>query len=548
MKAVSLFLVLILAHVMALAGRNVPVSFWTPLAFAWQDVALALAFGVLDSFLVSIKRPKVGWFIYAVLVVYAAINVPIARILSSPLTWTMMRAARGPLQDSITHYFTLPYLSAIAIPVAAAILFPLILARLKFHLGKITVASAIAAVAVIAIGPFAVSRIDTVGLHRNAFGALWPRLGSTPGSDAGDWRTSPFDAAATSGLSQFRGAAAGRNVVLILLESTAAQYLKSYGAREDPMPNLTRLAARSIVFDNAYAVYPESIRELFAALCARYARFGIEPETYAAAPCSSLPELLKASGYRTALFHSGRFMYLGMESVVNNRGFDTLEDAGAIGGNVNSSFGVDEPATVQRMLSWVDALPADQRFFLTYIPVAGHHPYATPDPGPFPDDTDINRYRNALQFGDQSLGALFAGLQARKLDDKTIYVIFGDHGEAFGQHEGNFGHSLFIYDENVRVPYIIAAPGLIRDPVRSGRTASVIDTAPTIHESTSSSNTHAFVKSSEVPLNSIGFTLLIRVSSHERHKARHVSTSIRFVVCGMGGMDDFAPQLQDKVI
>jgi arylsulfatase A-like enzyme len=173
-------------------------------------------------------------------------------------------------------------------------------------------------------------------------------------------------------------------------------------------------------------------------------------------------------------------MYLGMESVIENHGFDVLEDAGAIGGNVNSSFGVDEPAAVQRILSWVDTLPAGQRFFLTYLPVAGHHPYATPEKGSFPDDSDINRYRNALEFGDKSLGVLFEGFHQRKLDDKTVYVIFGDHGEAFGQHDGNFGHSLFIYDENIRVPYIIAAPGLIQDTVRSRRTASVIDTAPTI--------------------------------------------------------------------
>src|SRR5262249_44183877 len=68
----------------------------------------------------------------------------------------------------------------------------------------------------------------------------------------------------------------------------------------------------------------------------------------------------------------------------------------------------------------------------------------------------------------------------RNLEDKTLFVIYGDHGEAFGQHDGNIGHSLFIYDENVRVPFVIAAPGLIQEEVRVRRTASLIDTAPTI--------------------------------------------------------------------
>ncbi len=97
-----------------------------------------------------------------------------------------------------------------------------------------------------------------------------------------------------------------------------------------------------------------------------------------------MPEVLAEAGYRTAMFHSGRFGYLGMEAIIHNRGYQTLEDAGDIGGNHESSFGVDEPATVARMLAWIDALPSRQRFFLTYLPIAGHHPYETPERGPFP--------------------------------------------------------------------------------------------------------------------------------------------------------------------
>ena len=58
-------------------------------------------------------------------------------------------------------------------------------------------------------------------------------------------------------------------------------------------------------------------------------------------------------------------------------------------------------------------------------------------------------------------------------------MIFGDHGEAFDQHPGNFGHSQFIYEENVRVPLAIVA-GSLRTPRRIGRPATVVDLAPTI--------------------------------------------------------------------
>jgi arylsulfatase A-like enzyme len=75
---------------------------------------------------------------------------------------------------------------------------------------------------------------------------------------------------------------------------------------------------------------------------------------------------------------------------------------------------------------------------------------------------------------------LLDGLRTRGLEDKTLFVVFGDHGEAFGEHEGNFGHTQFIYDENVHVPYVIAIPGLIQKSIRTHNTISLIDTAPSI--------------------------------------------------------------------
>ena len=160
---------------------------------------------------------------------------------------------------------------------------------------------------------------------------------------------------ANENLDAFRAVAAGRNIILVSLESTAAQYLGLYGAQPDVMPNLTRLAASGIVFDRAYAVYPESIKGLYSVLCSAYPAFDVAVDSYEAAPCRSLPAVLSERGYATALFHSGRFMYLGMEAVIRHRGYDTLADAGDIGGNRNSSFGVDEPSTVARMLQWIDA-------------------------------------------------------------------------------------------------------------------------------------------------------------------------------------------------
>jgi len=484
-KAASLFVVLALAKAVALWGHTIPPSWWSPIAYLWQDAAIALAFAVAEPILSS--RPRLLWTLYGVLTLYAAMTVPVVRVLSSPLTWAMWRAARGPLADSIWFYATPASIAAVLLLVAAVGIVPLLAHRIpnRFVVGPLT--------ACVALGPAAAARVDTIGLERNAWTALvstaMPHLSArTPF----DWQRTGFAPVANENFDAFRGVAAGRNIILVSLESTAAQYLGLYGAQPDVMPNLTRLAASGIVFDRAYAAYPESIKGLYSVLCSAYPAFDVAVASYEAAPCRSLPAALSERGYATALFHSGRFMYLGMETVIRHRGYDTLADAGDIGGNRNSSFGVDEPSTVRRMLQWIDARDSGRPFFLTYLPIAGHHPYESSAAGPFDEHDEFGRYRNALRDGDAALGTLMQGLRQRGLAERTVWIVFGDHGEAFGQHEGNYGHTFSLYEENVHVPMLIAAPGLLSQPLapspqpksgsvlHSNRVVSLVDIAPTV--------------------------------------------------------------------
>ena len=486
MKAICLFGVLFFARILTLLGRDVPLSVWSPIAYLWQDLIIVLLFALVERF--TVRRPWVAWTIYGATTLYVALNLPLVRLLSSPMSWPMLRAARGALTDSIRHHLTGENVVLIGLVLGVGVGLPPFLQRVRLP-ARVRAGLVVAAATLVALGPLAATQVDTAGLHRNVFLTLLetavPRL--APKAIQADWRISPYrevqstaQLADGENLSKFKGAAKGRNVVLILLESTGAQYLRSFGATEDPMPNLTRLASQAVLFENAYAVYPESIKGLFSALCSRYPAFDTEPGACARVRTPAIAEQLAAAGYRTGLFHSGRFLYLGMDEVIQQRGYQTLEDAGDIGGNHESSFGVDDETTVQRMLSWIDSIRRGENFFITYLPVAGHHPYDTPQKGPFPGRDEIGRYRNALHYSDGVLDQFLSGFKARALFDKTLFLIFGDHGEAFGQHEGNFGHTMFIYDENVHVPYLIVAPGLINQPIRLKHVASLVDTAPTI--------------------------------------------------------------------
>jgi hypothetical protein len=483
MKATCLLAVFFVAKVLVLWGRDIPLSPWTLFAYLWQDILVTLLFAAADVALR--KRPWIGWSCYGLMASYAAVNVPIARLLSTPMTWPMLRATRGALSDSISYHVTEENLARVMTVLSVALILPLVLQRNPVTVSKRARVVVIASLAIcVLFGPMATSRVATFGLHRNVLAILIttavPRI--TARDESADWRSSPFGNPRSDDLARLRGLAAGRNVVMIHLESTGAQYLKPFGAAEDPMPNLTALTREAIVFENAYTTYPETIRSFFAVQNSLYPALDTQPEMYNHPATPALAAVVAAAGYRTSLFHSGRFMYLGMESVIRNRGYDTLEDAGEIGGERESSFGIDEPSTVRRILQWIDAGQRDLPFLVSYLPIAGHHPYATPDRGPFPEDDEIGRYRNALNYSDRALGQLLQGLRERGVYDKTLFVIIGDHGEAFGQHQGNYGHTLFVYEENVRVPYIIAAPGLVHEPVQVNRVASLIDTAPTVFD------------------------------------------------------------------
>ena len=489
--AARLLLVLLAAKLLLLWGRPVPVSAWTPVALLWQDVLIVL---LVYAFERSVKRIWPVMLVYTAIVLVIAANIPVMRVLSSPITTPMLRAARGAMSDSFRYHATAGNIAGFgAVLVLAGALLVGCFRRARTGsiggvagVGRSGRVGILVGCMLVLAGPFASRKVDLGGLDRNPLMALLrtsvPRVHAQAADD--DWRASPkaSAAAAESDLSHLRGAAEGNNVLLIVLESTAAGYLGAYGAAEDPTPNLSELAGRSIVFENAYAVYPESIKGLIALLASRYPGFDVPAERHARFMTPSLADQLGQAGYRTALFHSGRFMYLGMAELLAGARFDVLEDAGDIGGNHASSFGIDEPAAVRRLLQWIDGVPRDQRFFAAYLPIAGHHPYSTHLPGPFAETQEIGRYRNALHDGDRALGQLLAGLRARGLDRSTMIVVVGDHGEAFGQHAGNYGHNLALFDENVRVPLMIALPGEKQQAQRVRRTASLLDIAPTTLE------------------------------------------------------------------
>lgn len=473
-----------------------------------EDLEAALLWAGLDALLGRLGRGRgeaLRWAAYAAVAVYAASNVPVTRMFATPLTLPILLATDVALLDSLRVYVT----AGNVLGVAAVLLMALLLPRWPRWLGRVGgrwllrpgrgLLLLSGGLVLWLLGWAGQSRLPLRGLHRNVLFALVRSTLRQRGERAGaavevpplppltDAAGPPPEPARLTGLA---GAAAGRDVLWVVMESTAARYLKPFGAAEDPTPNLTALAAGSVAFDAIYAAYPESIKGLFALLCSQNpaAHTPVARYTQAKQPCPALAQRFAAAGYRTAMFHSGWFVYLGMDGVVRDRGFAVTRDADAIGGTYATSFGVDEAATVQQVLAFFDALRPDERAFVMYLPITGHHPYRSPGPPsrprPFGEQTELASYRNDLYLGDQALGTLIAGLEARGRLARMALVFSGDHGEAFRQHEGNFGHTLYLYEENLRVPLLLLVPGVTDRPGalprRVAEPGSVIDIAPTL--------------------------------------------------------------------
>jgi len=268
------------------------------------------------------------------------------------------------------------------------------------------------------------------------------------------------------------------NVLLITLDTTRPDRLGAYGYSRAVTPEFDRLARAGVLFQNAYAPVPLTLPSHASILTGTYPLYhGVRNNgKYLLLPQAvTLTEILKSSGYATAAFVSSFILdsRFGLDQGFDYYG-DLMEDAAKVK-NLDSERRAD--AVYEDFENWLKGFPGG-RFFAWVHFFDPHFPYDPPEP--IKSDPRLpDSYDGEIAYMDVCLGKVIRLLEEKSLLETTIVVLAGDHGEAFGEHEEN-GHTIFCYEENIRVPLVIYHPRVLTSALEIQERANLIDILPTV--------------------------------------------------------------------
>ena len=286
-------------------------------------------------------------------------------------------------------------------------------------------------------------------------------------------------------------------IVLITIDALRADVVGALGGSPRAMPALNGLAAEATWAGRSIAPSSWTVPSMAALFT------GLQPWTnkswYGGRAVLdqrfvTLPESLKAAGYRTTAFRSNHWL---QAEYGYNQGFDEFRYiregkraeahlAGLQGGKDFVWIHILPPHApyVRRdhLLDHLEEVPAELPPKVRPLDL---EPYFDPAVDLPEDKKRVFRalYELNAAYADQLLGRLLSSLKESGQWDKTLLVVTSDHGEEFGEngqiaHGGNLGRAL------VEVPLVVKLPaGFPRQlALTPGRPVANIRTTPTLVE------------------------------------------------------------------
>jgi len=285
------------------------------------------------------------------------------------------------------------------------------------------------------------------------------------------------------------------NIILYFFESTAARYIDLDINGSAVTPVWRRLRENSLSAENHYANFPLSANALLSIMTSAYDHPSKDLiiQKHSGIGLTSLSQVLKDRGYRTCVIHPGDLRYAGQKRFLKYRKFDRIIDYNDMKDippyNYKVGWGLDERSMIEPSVAFMKE-KREAPFFMMYIPVNPHHPYAIPGKefsitGTIPVNADYKtknwlNYVNSLHYADAALGTLVDRLEKEGLMENTLLFLFADHGEAFYEHAKNYNHPFFLYEDNVHVPFLVYNRKLIKKARQYRGISRHIDIMPSI--------------------------------------------------------------------
>jgi len=279
------------------------------------------------------------------------------------------------------------------------------------------------------------------------------------------------------------------NIVFFVMESVGTRYISDTDdGREMPMPFLNRIAKESWYLKRHYTTSNVSTKALFSLLSGLYDFFG--RENFGLRSDAGIPSLYNflPNSYDSFLVTPSSLSWYFPLSFLKNSGLTEMHHYENLNFKIKETYhslghyiARDEIQTVDFFIQRLNQ--AEEPFLGIYISFAAHFPYFDygPDYRIMEDDGRlISRYYNNLNLLDHTIKRIYDHLQTQGLLERTIFVIVGDHGQAFGQHHpDNYMHYRYSYNENLETPAIIYQPALFK-PKAFELPTSHVDILPTL--------------------------------------------------------------------
>jgi len=271
-----------------------------------------------------------------------------------------------------------------------------------------------------------------------------------------------------------------RNLLLITVDTLRPDHLGAWGYERGTSPGIDALAAGGVVFEDAYSHTSWTLPSLATLMTSLYtsSHGAWNFESKLPESVTTLAEILAEHGYHTGavVTHVFAGRKYGM-----HQGFAEFDEELVVEG-IRAHAQITSPRVSAKGAEWIQRRSGDERPWFLWLHYFDPHGQYMEHPGiseRFGRAEKLDLYDGEIAFTDRAIGTLLARLDAMGHADDTVVVLTADHGEEFGEH-GRTRHGKTLFEEVIRVPLVVRAPGLT--PGRVVGPAPSVDLLPTLLE------------------------------------------------------------------